>query len=278
MKKTLRWFTLVELLVVITILAIISVVAYQNFGGAVDKAVSGRKINDVTTLESALQQYKFENNFYPKADDYDANKNVWGYNQAVTAQPSNIIKVVLTWVEIDSINTTDSIWGWKIFGSWSIGQIWAKWTISVDTLGKKYLSKDLYDPEVGDVKVISTSKKMIDYGIGRYVYTTYKKSTLWPVNQNWIAYNIAYTIRKDWTDSYITKIVWDYDEKTCTDPSKCPKTLIWTASWATVAANNTFLVDWQEVWFKNDSTPITGNYSSTWVLQWIPYAATNFSE
>jgi prepilin-type N-terminal cleavage/methylation domain-containing protein len=33
-------FTLVELLVVITILAIISVVAYQNFGGAVDKAVA----------------------------------------------------------------------------------------------------------------------------------------------------------------------------------------------------------------------------------------------
>jgi prepilin-type N-terminal cleavage/methylation domain-containing protein len=37
-------FTLVELLVVITILSIISVVAYQNFGGAVDKANVGRKI------------------------------------------------------------------------------------------------------------------------------------------------------------------------------------------------------------------------------------------
>jgi prepilin-type N-terminal cleavage/methylation domain-containing protein len=35
-----KGFTLVELLVVITILAIISVVAYQSFGGATDKAIS----------------------------------------------------------------------------------------------------------------------------------------------------------------------------------------------------------------------------------------------
>jgi prepilin-type N-terminal cleavage/methylation domain-containing protein len=59
-------FTLVELLVVITILAIISVVAYQNFGGAVDKAVSGRKVGDVATIESSLMQYKADKNFYPK--------------------------------------------------------------------------------------------------------------------------------------------------------------------------------------------------------------------
>ncbi|MCD5385188.1 type II secretion system GspH family protein, partial [Candidatus Gracilibacteria bacterium] len=61
-------FTLVELLVVITILAIISVVAYQNFGGAVDKAVSGRKISDVSTIESSLQQYKADKNYYPATD------------------------------------------------------------------------------------------------------------------------------------------------------------------------------------------------------------------
>ena len=46
------WFTLVELLVVITILTIISVVAYQNFGGATDKAVAWRKVNDVARLLS----------------------------------------------------------------------------------------------------------------------------------------------------------------------------------------------------------------------------------
>jgi prepilin-type N-terminal cleavage/methylation domain-containing protein len=69
-------FTLVELLVVITILAIISVVAYQNFGGAVDKAVSGRKIGDVATIESSLMQYKADKNFYPKVGEFSAT-NQW---------------------------------------------------------------------------------------------------------------------------------------------------------------------------------------------------------
>jgi len=58
-------FTLVELLVVITILSIISVVAYQSFGGATDKAIASRKIQDISTLETALQQFKVANNYYP---------------------------------------------------------------------------------------------------------------------------------------------------------------------------------------------------------------------
>ncbi|MDR0772479.1 MAG: type II secretion system GspH family protein [Candidatus Peribacteria bacterium] len=69
-------FTLVELLVVITILAIISVVAYQSFGGATSKAISARKISDVATIESSLLQYKVDKNFYPKVDMYSAT-NMW---------------------------------------------------------------------------------------------------------------------------------------------------------------------------------------------------------
>jgi general secretion pathway protein G len=65
-----KGFTLVELLVVITILSIISVVAYQNFGGATDKAISGRKINDILTLETSLQQFKVDKNYYPMPMTY----------------------------------------------------------------------------------------------------------------------------------------------------------------------------------------------------------------
>ena len=61
MRKNIKWFTLVELLVVITILAIISVVAYQNFGWATDKANASRKISDVATIETSLQQYFVDN-------------------------------------------------------------------------------------------------------------------------------------------------------------------------------------------------------------------------
>lgn len=273
MKKALRWFTLVELLVVITILAIISVVAYQNFGGAVDKAVSGRKINDVTTIESALQQYKFENNFYPKADDYDASKNVWGYNSTAYARPSNAITVTLAWAEINAVTTASSIGGGKVYGSWTLGDIWAKGTISVNSLGKKYLSKDLYDPELWDVKVVSTSNKMIDYGIGRYVYAIYKKNG---GNTKWTTYNLAYTLKEESSDTYITKVVWDYDESSCDSPTLCPKTLIWTLSWSTT---NTYLIDWQKLWFNNAGTALTaGTFTNTWALQWIPYTVTDFKQ
>lgn len=246
MKKALKkWFTLVELLVVITILAIISVVAYQNFGWAVDKAVSGRKINDVSTIETALQQFKVDNNFYPPTDVYNGLTNVWGYNSWTTATASNIIRVTYNGQEVATVLTWSSIgWGRVMWiAPWNTKQVWAKGTISQATVGKRYLTKDLYDPEVGDIKVTTPNKKMIDYGVGRYVYSTFKKapdSGNWTQNYNWTAYNIAFTIKQDGGDTYSTKIVWDYDAESCfADSAKCPSNLLIsltdgsTQSWST---------------------------------------------
>lgn len=252
-------FTLVELLVVITILAIISVVAYQNFWWAVDKAVSWRKVNDVSTIETSLQQFKSDNNYYPATDLYSGSTNVWWYNSTVTAKSSNSIKVVYNWAEIDSVNTWASIWWWKIYWIWAFStvQIWAKWTISREILWKKYLSKDLYDPELWDLKVWTAWAKMIDYWIWRYVYATYKKNTWWDwsTNYNWNAYNIAYTFKKNNSDTYITKLVWDYDQESCyDDKAKCPNNLLWLNDWST------------QSW-----TSIDAN-------QWIPYFVTDFAK
>ena len=254
-------FTLVELLVVITILSIISVVAYQNFGWAVDKAVSGRKISDISTIETSLQQFKVDKNYYPAVDEISST-NLWAYNSWTTSTPSNTIDVTYEWEEIKSLDA--AAWGWVVYWTWiwaegvpgTARQIWAKWTISRDTLGKKYLSKDLYDPELWDVKINDTSDTMIDYWVWRYVYATYKKykaSGTWPSNYNWVNYNLAITIKKDWSDTYITKIVWDYDEESCYDDSdKCPTTLIW-------------LEDGSE----EDGV-------STDTDNWVPYAVTDF--
>ena len=87
---------------------------------------------------------------------------------------------------------------------------------------------------------------MIDYGIWRYVYITFKKdpgNASWGSNYSWNAYNIAYTFKKDWTDTYITKIIWDYDNESCyDDKAKCPSNLVWlndssAHSWTTDNAN-----------------------------------------
>jgi hypothetical protein len=96
------------------------------------------------------------------------------------------------------------------------------------------------------LKVWTAWAKMIDSGIWRYVYITYKKNTsawLWNSNFNWNAYNIAYTFKKDGSDTYMTKIIWDYDQESCfDDKAKCPANLIWltdlaTLSWTTIDSN-----------------------------------------
>ena len=259
-------FTLVELLVVITILSIISVVAYQNFGWAVDKAVAWRKIQDVSTIETSLQQYKADKWSYPATSPEKSSTNLWWYDTWTTATPSNKIIVTMNWEEIATVKST-SVWWGRVYwtGTWASWthkrQIWAKWIISQATLTKKYLTKDLYDPEVWDIKVHDIwgwkTWKMIDLWIGRYVYATYKKNKWdwnWSSNYQANAYNIAFTIKKQWSDKYITKIVWDYDKQSCyEDADKCPDTLIW-------------LTNWSEE--NNDSN--TQNY-------WVPYAVTDFA-
>lgn len=236
-------FTLVELLVVITILSIISVVAYQNFGWAVDKAVSWRKISDVSTIESSLQQYKVDKNYYPPVDIISGT-NRWGYDTANTAHMSNTLSVTKTGEEVTAI--TSAIGGGRVMGlngisDWTGKQIGAKGTISQATVSKKYLTKDLYDPELGDVKV--GSAKMIDEGIGRYVYGVFKKplsaDTTWGAsNKRGSYYNIAYTIKAKGGDKYVTKVVGDYDSESCFDEkTNCPDSLI--GSSATTLADGT---------------------------------------
>ena len=235
-------FTLVELLVVITILSIISVVAYQNFWGAVDKAVSGRKISDVSTIETSLQQYKVDKNFYPAVWEYSAT-NIWGYDPTATttdATPSNPIEVTYDGQAIQSfVPTAWNPGGGRVMNNASTpAQIWAKGTISKNELGK-YLTKDLFDPELWDVKINDTDSTLAgdqngtmieSYGIGRYVYSVYRKTQNWPTNKEGSSYNIAYTIKKDGSEDYITKIVGDYSpEDSCLNaPTECPETLIWT--------------------------------------------------
>ena len=55
-------FSLVELLVVITIIAILSVTAYVALGGQTEKARNSRRMQDLTTIQSALEIYYIDNN------------------------------------------------------------------------------------------------------------------------------------------------------------------------------------------------------------------------
>ncbi|MBN2095863.1 type II secretion system protein [Candidatus Peregrinibacteria bacterium] len=61
-----KGFSLVELLVVITIMAILSVAAYSAFGGQTSKARNSRRLQDLSSIQSSLEIYFIEhNNKYP---------------------------------------------------------------------------------------------------------------------------------------------------------------------------------------------------------------------
>jgi len=242
------------------------VVAYQNFGGAVDKALSARKSSDVSTIETSLQQYRLDKGSYPKAD-IQASDNLWGFNDTIPATQSNTVIVTKTGEAILTV-TSASTGGWEVQNS-AGEQIGSKWTISQAVLTKKYLTADLYDPELGDVRV-GDADTMMTYGIGRYVYAIYNKD--W-INGRGSDYNIALTLKKDGTTDYVTKIVWTYDSNSCTDSSTCPDSLVGPGfEW------------WNDVNLKNgtiqaeDANADSGYATPKNPNQGIPYGLTDFVE
>lgn len=64
-KNLKKGFSLVELLVVITIIAILSVVAYTAVGGQTVKAKNSRRLSDTNTIQQALELYFVKNGSYP---------------------------------------------------------------------------------------------------------------------------------------------------------------------------------------------------------------------
>ncbi len=69
-RKHASGFSLVELLVVITIMAILSVTAYVALGGQTAKARNSKRMQDLGAIQSAIEIYALNNgNKYPAALD-----------------------------------------------------------------------------------------------------------------------------------------------------------------------------------------------------------------
>jgi general secretion pathway protein G len=62
-------FTLIELLVVIVILAILAALVIPNVINRTEDARIAKATSDVSTLDSALDTYKLDNQHYPTTDD-----------------------------------------------------------------------------------------------------------------------------------------------------------------------------------------------------------------
>lgn len=222
-----KGFSLIELLVVITILAIISTVAYTSFSGATDKAKNSKRVENLASIETALQAFKQEKQYYPMPSAKSAT-NYWGYDNAASATTKNTLTVVKSGDNITGVTAATTIGGGKVMDTAGTNQVGAKGTIDSTVLSKQYLSQDLMDPGLKDVKVGST-QTLSDFGIGRYVYGVYAKAAV-PASWNTdtkggLAYNLATTLL-DEQKGPVTKITGDFDDKYGNCNGTCPVSLI----------------------------------------------------
>lgn len=65
MQKTLQGFTLVELMVVISVIGVLATIVYANLGTANPKARDVERQADLRNLQTAIEQYKQKNGRYP---------------------------------------------------------------------------------------------------------------------------------------------------------------------------------------------------------------------
>jgi prepilin-type N-terminal cleavage/methylation domain-containing protein len=73
MRKTKdQWFTLVELIVVVTISAILWTIAFMSFQGYGKDARNSTRISDMKSVEKVLQLYRLNTNNYPMPDNATA--------------------------------------------------------------------------------------------------------------------------------------------------------------------------------------------------------------
>lgn len=67
-KKThdLAGFTFIELIIVVTIIAILSASAWLSLSGETDKARDAKRLQDLAQIQQALEKYYLKNSFYPQ--------------------------------------------------------------------------------------------------------------------------------------------------------------------------------------------------------------------
>lgn len=65
MRRTIAGFTIVELLVTISVISILAVIVYSNVGQASPKARDLERQADLRNLQTAIEQFKRKNNRYP---------------------------------------------------------------------------------------------------------------------------------------------------------------------------------------------------------------------
>ena len=80
-------YTLIELLVSITIVALLVVLVVVNYSGLVAKSRDQRRLNDLTSIQLAVENYKFENKKCPFGNNEITEKLLSSKKDPKTGEP-----------------------------------------------------------------------------------------------------------------------------------------------------------------------------------------------
>ncbi len=67
LKKAQKGFTIIELLIVIAIIAILATIVLVTYNGAQAKARDSKRVSDINSIQTKLEEYYNENGSYPAA-------------------------------------------------------------------------------------------------------------------------------------------------------------------------------------------------------------------
>jgi prepilin-type N-terminal cleavage/methylation domain-containing protein len=96
MKRNDKGFTLIELMLVVTILGIIAAIAIPNFISMQDRANEGRVKANMHTLQTGVEDFAIQNNRYPLAADGPAVELLLS-GTVVPDNPFSGAPTVITW-------------------------------------------------------------------------------------------------------------------------------------------------------------------------------------
>ncbi len=104
-----KGFTLIELMIVVSIIAVLSLVGILAYNSALKNSRDAKRQADLKFIQSALEDYNADQSYYPPLTTTDC---TWGdliidYHQcALRNPPSTSTKIYLNMVPIDPLATT----------------------------------------------------------------------------------------------------------------------------------------------------------------------------
>lgn len=91
MNKTIRGFTIVELLIVIIVIAILAAISIVAYNGIQTRARDTQRSNDISVILKALENYRTINNVYPVATPTSGDSG-WESSYTDAGNPTNFME------------------------------------------------------------------------------------------------------------------------------------------------------------------------------------------